>query len=337
MSDLKIGVVGAGVIGVTTAIELQKRFRNAKIEIIADKFYDDTVSHVAAGIFRPGTSFSGPTEEITQKWLEDSYFYWDDIRKSAEGVKAGVIEVSGYIFSSEHPEIVRNTFLEKICPVYRQATKEELNLCPGQWKYGSYYLTLLTQSSFYLPWGIDKFLARGGKLIREKVDSLENLGLKYDTVVNCSGLGARFLCNDRHMVPVRGQVIKVKAPWIKTFFYADFDTYILPGIDSVTLGGCRQYESWDLNVNKYDGLKIKEQCERLVPSLKDAEVIGHKVGLRPHRSVVRVEKERKNINGNIVKIVHNYGHGGYGVTAAPGTALYACNLVQEILSGNSKL
>ena len=66
MGDLKIAVVGAGVIGVTTARELQKRFRNAKIEILADKFYGDTTRYVAAGIFRPGTSFSGPTEEITQ-------------------------------------------------------------------------------------------------------------------------------------------------------------------------------------------------------------------------------------------------------------------------------
>lgn len=83
-------------------------------------------------------------------------------------------------------------------------------------------------------------------------------------------------------------MFQVKAPWIKTFFYNDFDTYIIPGVDSVTLGGCRQYESWDLNVNKYDSLSIKERCEALVPSLKGAEVISHKVGLRPHRSVVKV-------------------------------------------------
>lgn len=66
MSDLKIAVVGAGVIGVTTALELKKQFRNAKIEVIADKFYEDTTSYVAAGLFRPGTSFSGPNQEITE-------------------------------------------------------------------------------------------------------------------------------------------------------------------------------------------------------------------------------------------------------------------------------
>lgn len=71
--------------------------------------------------------------------------------------------------------------------------------------------------------------------------------------------------------------------------------------------------------------------------MRNAKVIAQCVGLRPHRDPVRVEKEIQSYNGNRVKIVHNYGHGGYGVTVAPGTALYACDLVKEILMGNSKL
>lgn len=63
---MNIGVVGAGVIGLTTALELQTEFRNANITIIADKFTTETTSDVAAGVFRPGTSFSGPNEEVTR-------------------------------------------------------------------------------------------------------------------------------------------------------------------------------------------------------------------------------------------------------------------------------
>lgn len=66
MCDFRIGVLGCGVVGLTTAMELQSAMRNAKIYIIADKFNLDTTSAVAAGVFRPGTSFSGPTEEITR-------------------------------------------------------------------------------------------------------------------------------------------------------------------------------------------------------------------------------------------------------------------------------
>lgn len=66
MAVLKFGVLGAGVIGVTTALELQKKFPNANVAIIAEKFNRETTSDGAAGIFRPGTSFSAPTDEITR-------------------------------------------------------------------------------------------------------------------------------------------------------------------------------------------------------------------------------------------------------------------------------
>lgn len=66
MAALNIAVLGAGVVGLTTAIELKKQFRDVAVDVIAEKFNTNTTSSVAAGIFRPGTSFCGPTEEITR-------------------------------------------------------------------------------------------------------------------------------------------------------------------------------------------------------------------------------------------------------------------------------
>jgi D-aspartate oxidase len=66
MSELNIAVLGAGIVGLTTAFELKTKFRNANINVISDKFNEDTTSYVAAGLFRPGSSFSGPTEELTK-------------------------------------------------------------------------------------------------------------------------------------------------------------------------------------------------------------------------------------------------------------------------------
>lgn len=60
-------VLGAGVVGLTTALELQETFRDAQITIVADKFGIDTTTDVAAGIFRPSNSFTGPTEQITRQ------------------------------------------------------------------------------------------------------------------------------------------------------------------------------------------------------------------------------------------------------------------------------
>lgn len=197
-------------------------------------------------------------------------------------------------------------------PIYRRATEAELKICPGEWKYGSFFKTIATECGLYLPWATKKFLDNGGQIFNRRVENFSDLYGSYDIIVNCTGLEAGTLCNDRKVVPIRGQVIKVHAPWIKMAYYGNFDTYIVPGFSGVTLGGCRNYQSFDLRPNDYDFNSIKDRCEELVPSLKTAKVIDVKVGLRPHRDPVRVESEFLDTNRGLLKIVHNYGHGGYG-------------------------
>ena len=62
---MKVAIVGGGIIGLTTALTFQNEFRDARITIFAESF-KDTTSHVAAGLFRVESSFSGPTDEITR-------------------------------------------------------------------------------------------------------------------------------------------------------------------------------------------------------------------------------------------------------------------------------
>lgn len=44
---------------------------------------------------------------FSRKWINDAYNHWDDLRKTSEGSRAGVTQLSGYIFSSTSPHIVR--------------------------------------------------------------------------------------------------------------------------------------------------------------------------------------------------------------------------------------
>lgn len=333
MGILKFGIIGAGIVGLTSALELQNALPSADITIIAEKFNEDTTSHGAAGIFRPGISFCGPTLDITKKWIDDSFSYYNDLTSANCGVK----EVGGYIFSNTSASNVRNHYIEKLVPVYRRATESELRLCPGDWKYGSFFTTLLIESKYFLPWAIDRFQQNGGTVTKGNVSSLDDALKSYDIVFNCTGMGAQKLCNDHKLVPIRGQVLKVKAPWLNNFFYGDYDTYIIPGYDGlVTLGGCRHFDSYSLDISRHDRAAILERCYSLVPQLKSAPIVREWVGLRPHRDPVRVEVENKGRQ----KIVHNYGHGGYGVTTAAGTSKHAVKLLIQSLSaslGNSKL
>lgn len=330
-SNPKIAVLGAGVIGMTLAKILQRELRSANITIFADRFREDTVSCVAAGLFRPGTSFRGHTKEITKKWINNSWYFWQDILKTSEAPLAGLMPVSTYIFSKENQFVTRNHLIEDLVPIYRSVEKDELKLCGDGWKYGSYFSTIKIGCDRYLPWAEKSFIENGGKIYERKIDSFASLRSKFDLVFNCTGLGAKILCGDHDLVSIRGQVIKARVPWLKMAFYGDYDTYIIPGLDGVaTLGGVRQYDSYNMEVSKYDSASIFERCCELLPALKSAEIVGHKVGLRPHRVPVRVEPEV--VDG--VRVVHCYGHGGYGVMCAPGTAMDAVQMGVDILRSN---
>lgn len=187
----------------------------------------------------------------------------------------------------------------------------------------------------------NRFKSSGGEVVQRRIDSFSEFnGKQYAAVFNCTGLGAGVLLNDKEMVPIRGQVIKVRAPWVRTAFLIDLDTYIVPGCYGViTLGGTSQYGDYNLNVEKSDAIGIRQRCEALLPSLRYAQVVREAVGLRPHRNRVRVETETlQDFEGNPLKIVHNYGHGAYGVTSAPGTAIYAVELAKQMLGrSGSKL
>jgi D-amino-acid oxidase len=69
----------------------------------------------------------------------------------------------------------------------------------------------------------------------------------------------------------------------------------------------------------------------MVPALRSAEVLGHRVGLRPARPSVRLESV-PHADGSPGGVVHCYGHGGAGVTLAWGCADDVVTLVREALA-----
>ena len=86
----------------------------------------------------------------------------------------------------------------------------------------------------------------GGEFVRMKIKDLEELS-GFDVIVNCSGLGANQLVGDQTVQPLRGQVMRVRAPWLRICLLDDEDdgNYVLPNIDDVVLGGTHQQDDWD--------------------------------------------------------------------------------------------
>lgn len=123
------------------------------------------------------------------------------------------------------------------------------------------------------------------------------------------------------------------------------------------MGGTRQEGSTDYSIRHEDTESVWENGKKLVPSLASAEKQWVWVGVRPHRSPVRLEKDIlthnqrripvKNFSSMVlfniedlfisfhIKVIHNYGHGGNGVSLSWGCAVEAANLVlQESTKAN---
>lgn len=132
---------------------------------------------------------------------------------------------------------------------------------------------------------------------------------------------------------MRGQLIHVYAPHV-TSFVDDEDgfTYIFPrGNGIVVCGGCCQEGRYDLAVDAKDEDDIWTRCVALMPALADPAVkrVRSVVGLRPTRPKgVRVESEI--VNG--APVIHNYGHGGGGVSMSWGCSALAVQLVCKALN-----
>jgi D-amino-acid oxidase len=161
----------------------------------------------------------------------------------------------------------------------------------------------------YLRWLGQRVDDAGGTVTRMALPCLPDAPL----VVNCSGLGSRVLAGDPTTTPVRGQVVMVEQWGLDEWWLAeDGPTYVIPRTHDVVLGGTDDVEEWSRTPSEDVAADILRRATALVPEVARARVLRHKVGLRPARPEVRLER--------VGDVIHCYGHGGAGVTLSWGCA-----------------
>ncbi|KAJ7341834.1 hypothetical protein JRQ81_007234 [Phrynocephalus forsythii] len=341
MTKAKIAVIGAGLIGLSTAVSISDSLPDCSVAVIAEKFTPNTTSDVAAGILIPHVYPETPVPRQKQ-WFRETFDYLSGIGNSSEASEAGIHWLSGWqIFKTTPAE--KMPFWADVVLGFRSMTEKELQKFPEH-QFGQAFTTLKCDCPPYLIWMEKRLKANGGQVRARKIEDLWELHSDYDVIVNCSGIGSRKLTGDLEIYPTRGQVLKVHAPWVKHFIReGDGPAYIYPGVHTVTLGGTKQKENWDLASDPTTSKSIFGQCCALEPSLWAAQDIKVRVGLRPSRPAVRVQKETLFRGNEKLPVVHNYGHGGGGFSVHWGTAKEATQLVKECIaaletpSGKAKL
>jgi D-amino-acid oxidase len=302
---VKLRVVGAGVVGLTSALRLAQA--GHLVDVVAAGTGQDTMSSVAAALWYPYRAY--PEQAVT-RWSATTF---DVLRELTTDPSSGVRLRQG-----------RELFRQPVADPWWRAAVPTLDrvsperLLPGY--VDGYELTVpVVDMAMHLPWLTERLRTLGVPVRQERLERLADAFDGVDGLVNCTGLGARELADDRTLMPVRGQVVVVEQFGLTEWLLAQTDAhllYIVPRNDTVLLGGTAEEGDEDLTVRAETATAILQRCTDLLPELGAARVLGHRVGLRPGRPEVRLETEFTRHG----PVVHCYGHGGAGVTVSYGCA-----------------
>ena len=310
-------VVGAGISGLASALALQARGR--RVTIVSERPAVASTSYLAAAVWFP--TRAGPREKVLA-WGARTYTALAE--QAAQGVPGIVMRESLMLFREPPGE----QWWASAVGGVRAAAPAEL---PPGYRYGLRFVVPLAEMPSYLPWLLERFEAAGGELDCRRVSSLEELATEAPVLINCAGLGARDLVGDLSVVPVRGQIVRVSNPGLR-MSVRDEDhpggrAYVHPRVHDCILGGTLDEGVWDDQVDLATGEAILARCRDLAPELERATVLDHVVGLRPARPAVRLERDDR--PGITQTLIHNYGHGGSGITLSWGCARDVAVLATE--------
>ncbi|MGI9647571.1 MAG: FAD-dependent oxidoreductase [Acidimicrobiia bacterium] len=305
---MEITVVGAGVIGLTSAISLRRAGFEANI-VAALPASETVASSVAGAIWYP---YRGPADSPAAGWGRHSLeIFTAGVREGVVGLRLLDMRVLTVDHEPDPWWADEDRGFRRCGPA---------DLVPG---YSDGYLqqTVVIDVIPHLRFLQSSFEELGGKVDKREIDTLDALAGPGHLVINCAGVRAGELAGDEEVHPIRGQVVRVRGEAISRVTILDGGPlgycYVMPHGEEAVLGGTRRPGVWDRSVSDEVTADILARTARLEPTLTSAEVVDVKVGLRPGRETVRLEHEARD---GTPGIIHNYGHGGNGWSLSWGSA-----------------
>jgi D-amino-acid oxidase len=356
-------VIGAGVSGLTSALCLRRR--GFAVTVAAESFAPRITSVVAGALWEWPPAVCGYHRDVdslarSKVWCRASHQIFEELAR--DSVETGVfVRPVTYYF--------KRPIAEKR---YHQAKMEELKhevhgfrhdpaliaehgVNPIGLEDAYTHLAPMVDTDVYMPWLLREARKEGCRVVERKIagplsGQAESLAREFqvDAIVNCTGLGAKELTGEP-MYPLRGALVRVRndgraMPRITQAHCISLDNsdqergfiFIVPrGENTVVLGGLAEPNEWGLEIGLHNYEPVREmyqRCLQFMPALRLAEIDSAepvRVGLRPVRDRnVRLESEPR------ARIVHNYGHGGSGVTFSWGCALEVVDLVERIVGAD---
>jgi glycine/D-amino acid oxidase-like deaminating enzyme len=277
--DRRAAVIGAGVVGLTAARQLQRR--GFDVTIYAMAVPPDVTSNMSLAGFTP-TSGLIEADQRTPEW--DAQF----ARAAAiayrqlqllVGAGYGVSWVPQYTPTQDatpqppnpdRPDLEANLRTERVV------------LQPGEHPFPTKFAirrtTLRIEPSIYLEALMRDVKLFGGRIVIRKFENpRELMTLAEPIVVNCTGLGARDLFGDKTLVPLKGQ-LTVLVPQSEVDYQTSggvnlpstpgIGIHMMPRSDGIILGGTSQRDIWTMEPDEAERRRVVEGHIELFSKMK---------------------------------------------------------------------
>ena len=264
----RAAVLGAGIVGVTSARELQRR--GYDVTLYAAALSPDTTSNKALAGFTP-TSGLSQSDARTAAWTAQFQQAVDIAYRRHQlmiGPKYGVSWIMNYA-PTDNEQAGRGTNI--LLPESVQGSRELLG--PGEHPFPTKFCMarpeMRFEPSIYLDALLKDFALFGGKIVVRRFESPRDVvALPESVVVNCTGLGAKALFDDKELVPLKGQLtVLVPQPEIQygtsggnrvQTAEPGLGIHMMPRSDGIILGGTSERDVWTTEVNESERRRIVE-------------------------------------------------------------------------------
>jgi D-amino-acid oxidase len=294
----EIVVIGAGVVGLTTAVSLQEA--GHRVRVIAAERPERTTSAAAGAVWYP---FEVGPPEAVNRWARATRAWLLELCRTDPAAGVDLLTVRECAADERRP--------------WWAGAVEGLRLVEGPQPSGARlaweFEAPRVEPALHLRW-LESRLARPIEI--DRVERLEDV--PGDVVVNCTGIGARRLTGDTTLRAMLGQTVIV-APGeveMRRMYGDERDLarmlYVIPRRAEVVIGGCALPCEGDAIPLPDPELRRAFLQRAQAAGFRHGSVLRDAVGLRPVRPEVRLER--------VGRVIHHYGHGGAGYTLARGSA-----------------
>lgn len=342
----RIAIVGGGVVGLTCAIELSREY---SVTVIAEKIGTESDSIKATAVWHVYlVRETAKVLSFATRTLERLYQIAEQDRRSGIELVRGVElfrTTPMHVPSWSHiPRVFRMLDAEEVqkyntsnLPLMIVADAARLQQYPVMWGYEIEAPAVSMHQ--YLAWLEGRILTEGVPVVRRRLDSLDDIDSDYDAIVNCSGIGARELVQDKGFLPFKGQYFVLRGDDQAPRTYIGDDdhplgmAYVIPRAGEVLVGGSAE-EGREDDLLTLDFDDVKRRAGLYSPWLRGQTsgnlARGAVVGVRPfRREGMRLELDTTR---TFRPTIHNYGHGGSGFSLSWGCAEEVESILSTILA-----